>query len=602
MLRTPFLRLLRAAAVAAGGLIAAGSVLTAEAGGKAVDWPQWGQNAQHQGFAGVEGQSLDRALAQLTYDPFTDQEKADGGGGLLVHYQAPLLRGDDVFMMSKTGTYTPATPDNLPTRWNSQIWNERRLTLTPGGLAQRWSFESDWKPEPSDLALGWEPVFHPALAGRSVYVPGFGGTVYRLDAESGRQQARVNPFGAAVDPHTYVAGPLTADRDGSIFYNALKLDAAENVVDSWLVRIDRDGRTRTARFADLAPGAPTTCLGGFDNSTLPWPPSPDALPASAPCGPQRPGLNVAPAIAPDGTVYTISRAHGNDRYGYLVATTHDLRPKWAASLRDRLDDGCGVLVPIAPTPEPAHGACRNGAKVGVDPQTNQRPAARVRDISSASPTVLPDGSILYGSYTRYNTVRGHMLEFGADGAFKAATDFGWDSTPAAFERGGSIHIVTKENHYDGEFGPYCNPDSVHPVSQVVCAFTGTGTGPFYITQLDANLHVEWRFQNTNTQSCTRGPNGQLNCVSDHPGGFEWCINAPAVGGDGTVYANSEDGNLYSIPQGHHGVFSQYRQRFFMALSEDAAYTPLAISRSGVVLTSNNGQLFAVGEGEEGGER
>ncbi len=68
---------------------------------------------------------------QVTYDPFTDQEKADGGGGLLVHHQAPLLRRDDVFMMFKTGTCTPAAPGNLATRWNSQVWNERRLSLTP---------------------------------------------------------------------------------------------------------------------------------------------------------------------------------------------------------------------------------------------------------------------------------------------------------------------------------------------------------------------------------------------------------------------------------------------------------------------------------------
>jgi hypothetical protein len=60
---------------------------------------------------------------------------------------------------------------------------------------------------------------------------------------------------------------------------------------------------------------------------------------------------------------------------------------------------------------------------------------------------------------------------------------------------------------------------------------------------------EWKFQNTNMQSCTRNPDGTLSCVSDHPNGFEWCINAPAVDAVGNVYANSEDGNLYVIPQG-----------------------------------------------------
>jgi outer membrane protein assembly factor BamB len=593
MLQAPIRGLLRAAAGLAGGLLAFASVTVAAAEGGPTGWPQWGQNAQHQGFAAVEGQSLDRAIAQVTYDPFTDQEKADGGGSLLVHYQTPLTRGDSVFMMFKTGTYTPATGTNLATRWNSQVWNERRLHLEEGQLVQQWNFQSDWKPEPSDLALGWEPVFHAALVGNAVYVPGFGGTVFKVDAGSGRQLARISPFGATLDPNTYVSGPLTADGRGSVYYNVLQLDASENAAGSWLVKIDPSGRASRTSFADLVPGAPTTCAGAFTNSTLPWPPSPDAIPASAPCGPQRPGINVAPAIAPDGTIYTVSRADFNERYSYIVAATPELRPKWAASLRDRLNDGCGVLVPIAPTQTPAKGACRNGANFGVDPQTNQRPAGRVRDITSASPTVMPDGSVLYGAWTRYNTIRGHLFEFSSTGAFKASADFGYDSTPAVYQHDG-IHVILKENHYDEGFGAYCNPDGVNPVSQVVCANTGTATGPFYITQLNANLVPEWRFQNTNTQSCTRQPDGSLSCVNDTPNGFEWCINAPAVGADGTVYANSEDGNLYSIPQGHTGVFTKPKQRFFMGLSLGNAYTPTSISSAGVILTSDNGQLIAVG--------
>lgn len=584
-------KLARAAVLAAALAAAAGPGLAAAHGGP-IDWPQWGQNAQHEGAVGNPAQSLQRALANVTYDPFVDQERADGGGSILVHYQTPLLQGDGVFMEFKTGTYTPADGTNDVTRWNSQVWNERRLELDRGSLVQRWNFQSDWKPEPANLALGWEPVFHAAVAGDSVYVPGFGGTVFRVDARTGRQIARVNPFGPSIDPNTYVAGPLVADSRGRVYYNALQLDAAQNATGSWLVRVDPDGRSRTARFADLVPGAPTTCVGAFTNATLPWPPAPDALPSSGPCGIQRVGLNVAPAIAPDGTVYTISRADFNERYSYVVAATADLAPKWAASLRDRLNDGCGVLVPIAPTPDPAHGACRNGANFGVDPQTNQRPAGRVRDITSASPTALPDGSVIYGAWTRYDTIRGHLFKFSAAGAFQAAIDFGYDSTPAVYEHDG-IHIVLKENHYDGEFGTYCNPGG-DPVSDLVCANTGVAQGPFFITQLNADLVPEWRFQNTNTETCTQQPDGTLSCVNDTPTGFEWCINAPAVDGNGTVYGNSEDGFLYSIPQGHHGTFTQFKQRVFMGVALGNAYTPSSISRDGVVFTSDNGRLFAIG--------
>jgi hypothetical protein len=592
MARVPFPFLARAAAALAGGVLFATSTGPAAAWGGGVDWPQWGQNAQHQGAVGVPAQSLQKVLAQTTYDPFVDQEKADGGGSILVHYQTPLTHDHDVFMEFKTGTYTPATSTNLATRWNSQIWNERRLRLQDGQLVQRWNFQSDWKPEPSDLALGWEPVFHAALVGDAVYVPGFGGTVLVVDAADGHQVARVNPFGTTIDPNTYVAGPLVADGNGNVYYNALRLDANENAIGAWLVRIDRHDAATKASFADLVPGAPTTCVGAFNNTTLPWPPAPDSLPPSSACGPQRPGLNVAPAVAPDGTIYTISRADNNERYSYVVAANPDLSPRWAASLRDRLNDGCGVLVPIAPTTTPAQSSCRNGANFGVDPQTNQQPAGRVRDITSASPTVLPDGSVLYGAWTRYDTIRGHLFEFGPTGSFKAAIDFGYDSTPAVYQHDG-IHIILKENHYDGGFGTYCNPGG-DPVSQVVCANTGVSTGPWYITQLNENLVPEWRFQNTNTQTCTRQPDGTLSCVNDTPNGFEWCINAPAVDANGTVYGNSEDGFLYSIPQGHTGTFTQFKQRAFMGVSLGNAYTPSSISGNGVVFTSDNGSLFAIG--------
>lgn len=41
--------------------------------------------------------------------------------------------------------------------------------------------------------------------------------------------------------------------------------------------------------------------------TAPVAAEPDTIPPTTPCGTQRPGINIAPAIAPDGTIYTITR-------------------------------------------------------------------------------------------------------------------------------------------------------------------------------------------------------------------------------------------------------------------------------------------------------
>jgi len=116
-----------------------------------------------------------------------------------------------------------------------------------------------------------------------------------------------------------------------------------------------------------------------------------------------------------------------------------------------------------------------------------------------------------------------------------------------------------------------------------------GPQSFFVKQFDPNLNVEWSFQSTNTQSCTLNPDGSVTCVSNHPDGFEWCINAVIVDANGVVYANSEDGNLYAIGQG--GVFLQ---RIFQQLALEAAYTPASMDSKGRIYSQNDGHLFVVG--------
>lgn len=510
-------------------------------------WAQWGANPQHSGSVAVAGQNSAHKLADIIYDPFIPQEKAEnlgafGSADLLVHYQAQIVDGNDVYMMVKSGTYKSCAPAGAwasqnakcgPNTWNTMIWNEARFTWLNNQLIQVWTFPSDWKPEPNGSALfGWEPVFHPADANNFIYVPGAGGTIWKVDKAAGTPVSHINPFASTniSAPNTFVAGPLSADSQGNIYYNVIELAdpaagdpwSASDAQGAWLVKVKPDDSSIIATYASLVPGAPVA------NSNT----CPTVTGGSSRCGSQRPGVNVAPAIAPDGTIYTASVAHFNAAQAYVVAVNSNLTPKWAATMQNVLTDACPVGSP--PT-------CVKGS-------------GQIIDQASSSPTVLPDGAVLFGAFTGYNGERGHMLKFDSLGNFLGAYDFGWDSTPAVYVHGATYSIIIKDNFY-------------------------ATSGPYYITQLNPSLQIEWQFQNTNP--------AQAN-------GFEWCINMPAVDMNGTVYANSEDGSIYVIPQGHTGIFTQPQGSLFLNLALGAAYTPLSIGPDGKLYTQNNGHMFAVG--------
>lgn len=575
-------------ALAAGAVLAPFLLIAAPADG-APEWPQWGANPAHTGTATAAAQPLQAILADFVYDPFVPAAQAEAGGDLLAHYPVPLLDGPDVYMETKTGHYTSCIPPGsgrpapcgAAAARDTEIWNVQKLSWRGSALVPVWRFETDWKPEPDQGHLsGWEPVFHPVLAGGFVWAPGSGGSVYRIDPATGLG-IRIAPLAAGVDPNIFVAGGLAAAGNGNVYFNALRLDSADpwgaDASGAWLVEVRPDGSFRTAAFADLIPGAPRPdepCENPFASSTLPFPPAPDAAPPTAPCGSQRPGINAIPAIGGDGTIFTVSRAHFSDRSAYLVAVDPVLLgPRWAASMRDRLADGCGVLLPPNGTP----GGCRVGTAAGVDPETNRAPAGRVVDLASSSPVVLPDGGVLYGTYTRYNFDRGHLMRFDASGTFRGSYDFGWDITPAVFPHDGRYSVILKDNHY--ELGSYCFNSQFCPPE----------AGQYDVVSLDPSLTPEWTFRSTNTESCARAADGTISCISDHPDGFEWCVNQPAVDVRGVVYANSEDGFLYAI-----GTDGKLSEKIFLNLAIGAAYTPLSIGADGTVYTQNDGHLFAVG--------
>ena len=535
-------------------------------------WPQWGRNPQHTSAAAVPAQPLRGILADVAYDPFAALEIAEGGDDLLVHFPAPLVVGTDVYVESKSGQYVPCDPPGSgqpfpcgPDAWDHETWNVTKFSWRSGSLVAQWTFASDWKPEPDAGALvGFEPVFQSVVVSGFIYVPGFAGTLHKVSTQSGSEMETINPF-PDLAPSRYVAGGLAADQEGRVFYDVIELDGTDpwgtDVRGSWLVRVAANGDSATP-ISSLVSGAPLSsdlCRGQFSNDQRPWPPSPTAVPPSWPCGSQRVALNAVPAIAEDGTIYLISRAHFNPDYGYLVAVHPDLTPAWSASLRGILDDGCGVLVPYGGS------GCREGAAQGVDPATNDRPAGRVLDRHTSSPVVLPDGAVLYAAKTGYNEGSGHLFKFGPDGSALATYAAGFDVTPAVFEHDRGYSIILKHNAF------------------------GEGVTDYYLLSLDADLVLEWTFTNTNTESCRRESDGAITCVDDHPHGFEWCVNQPAVDADGVTYANSDDGFLYAIDRE-----GQLFDRIFLDVTLGAAYTPVSIGPDGRIYAQNSGHLLVVG--------
>jgi outer membrane protein assembly factor BamB len=524
-------------------------------------WHQWGGNSAHNGTSCSAGQALETQLADVVIDPFAAKEEIDAGGDLVIHYQSPLVVGDSVYVMGKAGTYTPCEPDpklpfpncNQPDelyRLTTQTWLESKYSWQDDGtLALDWTFETGWKPPPH---FGFEPMFQPVIVGANVALPGASGSVWILDA-NGHIVRHVTPF--ASDPDVYVAGALATQND-YIYYNVVALDhdmpfmvAAR----SWLVAVAPDGHADFVDYSTLAVGSPAAnegCYSVYDvTKYLTFPPLDDAgnplPPPGVECGPQVPGLNSAPAFARDGTMYVVSHAQFDEAYSYLIAIDpSDLSTKWARSLRDLVHDGCGVNV-----------TCTDGAPAGVDPYTGLPPAMEVDDESSSSPVVLADGTVIYGAIDNYNFARGHLLHFDRGGHFLGTYDFGWDTTPAV----AGDRIVMKDNHYI---------DPARPMQ--------FDPGPYYLTALDENMNVLWQFQST-----------QMDV--DHANGFEWCINAPAIDRDGTMYANSEDGHLYAIT-----TDGTLRDRFFLGKAEGAAYTPVVLDHVGRVYALNDGHMYVIG--------
>jgi len=166
------------------------------------------------------------------------------------------------------------------------------------------------------------------LARLQITVPGDRVTHVVVDHRPARRQA-TRPTLPVIQAPTRVRDLRSRARDRhqrthrTGFGRVELIVATRDSIDAWLVKITPADVANVVSYSALVAGAPAandSCPGRFTGANpLPWPPTTTAVPATVTCGSQRPGINIAPAIAPDGTVYTVSRAHLDQRVGYVVA-------------------------------------------------------------------------------------------------------------------------------------------------------------------------------------------------------------------------------------------------------------------------------------------
>ena len=101
---------IRLFALSIGSSVIAWTLIHAADAKSIADWPQWARTFLHTSSIHAVGQSPKTKLADITYDPFVSQEKAETFGELLAHYQVPLVDGNSVFLEYKTGKYVSCNP------------------------------------------------------------------------------------------------------------------------------------------------------------------------------------------------------------------------------------------------------------------------------------------------------------------------------------------------------------------------------------------------------------------------------------------------------------------------------------------------------------
>ena len=395
-----------------------------------------------------------------------------------------------------------------------------------------WSVTSDYILP----AHRWTPSYGMVLTtSNRLYAPGAGGKLLiRSDADSATASMATavfygasvyNAAQAACDASIFINTPLTADANGTIYFGFMANAGNPAGVVSGLARVTADG------------------VGTW-------------VSAAAACGDatvEKVAMNCAPGLSNDGkTVYVaVNMAVGSvpRQAGYLLALD-------SATLATK------------------------GKVRLMDPSTGS--PARISDDGTASPTVAPNGDVLYGvleSDARGHNARGWLLHF--DAALvqtKTPGSFGWDDTAsllpasmvASYTGPSSYLLMTKYNNYGG---------------------VGVGDGRNRIAVLDPDQTQPDFIAGIPVMKEVLTILGPTPDTAYGGGVKEWCINTAAVDPiTKSILVNNEDGLLYRWDM----ATNTFTERIRLTPGLGEAYTPTLIGADGAVFAVNNATLFSVG--------
>jgi hypothetical protein len=433
-----------------------------------VPWSGYAHDPQHNAVSATAAQPLKNIHWSTAVDL-----NAPAGGGLYIHYGSISITAGNTVL--------------VPVRTASGGFEV--LAVNGANGAPLYTLTSDYSLPPN---YDWIPPYGPTLSlGTRLYYAGAGGTVYyrsSVDSATGAAgqfafygMANYNANKAAFNAAIQVSTPITADRNGNIFFGFVAGSNPLNIV-SGVARIAPSGVGTWVSARSLAGNDPNV------NQVT---------------------LNCAPALSTNqSTVYVVVSGGGEfDTNGYLVSLN------------------ATTLAPIANTQL-------------FDPRGGR---ATVSSDSSAAPMVGPDGDVYYGVLENpccaSHNDRGWMLHYNSTLAtLKTPGSFGWDNTasvvPAAIVPGytgtSSYLILTKYNNYVGigtgngvnkiavldPNGAQQDEYSSSPVTVMSEVITVTGVTPQTVA-------------------------GYPNAVR------EWCINTAAIDPfTYAAIINSEDGVVY----------------------------------------------------------